>query len=195
MGGGVWFFVDEIKPSAWLQRLAVNAKLQRSRVRSQHPPTKWNLRDGRWSSVELFIKRKNPKKFPRFYNSFWLWIFFPACKKTRGFHDTFSLLHIKFFSLSEVFFPYGPPVLMLFEHFLSSRLKSAIFFSDSFEFFPLAVSSMGGGSSLPNLLYSLRQQPTNSLTEELTVWNHNGPRGRIAGGLEGLIGRQDTSRL
>ncbi len=38
----------------WLVRLAANAngKLQQSWVQSQHPPTQWNLRGGRRSSVE-----------------------------------------------------------------------------------------------------------------------------------------------
>ncbi len=34
-------------------------------VRSQHPPTQWNLRGGRWSSVEYSTKRKI-KKIPLF---------------------------------------------------------------------------------------------------------------------------------
>jgi len=34
-------------------------------VQSQHPPTQWNLRGGRWSSVEQrTLKEKIPKKSP-----------------------------------------------------------------------------------------------------------------------------------
>ncbi len=37
------------------------AKSQQSWVRSQNPPTQWNLRGGRWSSVEYSTWKKNPK--------------------------------------------------------------------------------------------------------------------------------------
>jgi hypothetical protein len=39
-------------------------QLQRSWVRSQHPSAQWNLRGGRWSSVEYSTK-KNKKKYPK----------------------------------------------------------------------------------------------------------------------------------
>ncbi len=40
-------------------------QLQRSWVRSQHPSAQWNLRGGRWSSVEYSTKKKlkNPPKY------------------------------------------------------------------------------------------------------------------------------------
>ncbi len=42
-------------------------KLQQSWVRSQHPPTQWNLRGGRCSSVEYSTeKKKNQKNPPEF---------------------------------------------------------------------------------------------------------------------------------
>ncbi len=50
----------------WLERLTANAvSSQLSWVRSQLPPTQWNLRGGWWSSVEYRTqKRKNEKKIP-----------------------------------------------------------------------------------------------------------------------------------
>jgi hypothetical protein len=50
----------------WLERLTANAvSSQLSWVRSQLPPTQWNLRGGWWSSVEYRTqKRKNEKKSP-----------------------------------------------------------------------------------------------------------------------------------
>jgi hypothetical protein len=49
-------------------------KAQLSWVRSHNPPTQWNLRSGRWSSVEYLIeKKKNSWKktmaFTKFFNS------------------------------------------------------------------------------------------------------------------------------
>jgi hypothetical protein len=38
-------------------------KLQQSWVRSQHPPTQWKLRGGRWSSGETMLNTVNRKKF------------------------------------------------------------------------------------------------------------------------------------
>ncbi len=38
-------------------------KLQRSRVRSQHPSAQWNLRGGRWSSADYCTNKK--KKIPQ----------------------------------------------------------------------------------------------------------------------------------
>ena len=44
--------------------------LQQFRVRSQHLPTQWNLRGGRWNSVEYNTeKEKLPKNLPFFYFS------------------------------------------------------------------------------------------------------------------------------
>ncbi len=39
-------------------------QLQRSWVRSQHPSAQWNLRGGRWSSVDYTVVRKKNKKSP-----------------------------------------------------------------------------------------------------------------------------------
>ncbi len=54
-----YIFVDEIYASRewdlddWLENLTGTAtKTQQSCVQSQYPPTQWNQRDGRWSSVE-----------------------------------------------------------------------------------------------------------------------------------------------
>ncbi len=55
-------------------------QLQQSWVRSQHPSAQWNLRGGRWSSVEYSTKtnKKSPKKYWEdsllhwcFYNLYW----------------------------------------------------------------------------------------------------------------------------
>ncbi len=46
----------------WLECLTAMHQLQVSWVRSQHPSAQWNLRGGRWSSVELV--RKKYKKIP-----------------------------------------------------------------------------------------------------------------------------------
>ncbi len=40
-------------------------KLQRSWVRSQHPPAQWNLRGGRWSSAEYCTNKKRKKNPPK----------------------------------------------------------------------------------------------------------------------------------
>ncbi len=48
----------------WLERLTANAtKSQQPWVQSQHPPTQWNLRVGRWSSVWI-DNLKNKIKIP-----------------------------------------------------------------------------------------------------------------------------------
>jgi hypothetical protein len=39
-------------------------KSQQSWVRSQHPPTQWNLRGGRESSIEIQYIEKKSKKIP-----------------------------------------------------------------------------------------------------------------------------------
>ena len=46
----------------WLECLTIKLKSQWSWVLSQHPPTQWNLRGGRWSSVKqsTFKIQKNP---------------------------------------------------------------------------------------------------------------------------------------
>jgi hypothetical protein len=51
---------DEIWPSLWMRSSRVDRasawppmpKSQQSWIRSQHPPTQWNLGGGRWSSAE-----------------------------------------------------------------------------------------------------------------------------------------------
>jgi hypothetical protein len=44
--------------------------LQHPWVQIQHPPAQWNLRGGRWSSVEYckWCTRKNPQKIPLLHN-------------------------------------------------------------------------------------------------------------------------------
>jgi hypothetical protein len=45
----------------WLERLTANAEVATVLGSIQHPPTQWNLRGGRLSSVEYSIWKTNPK--------------------------------------------------------------------------------------------------------------------------------------
>ncbi len=81
-------------------------QLQRSWVRSQHPSAQWNLRGGRWSSVEYSTKKNPPKniKKKKFFKI--------SCHETSGpdsdpQHQPFLYSHVP----SGAVYPYafGPP--------------------------------------------------------------------------------------
>ncbi len=60
----------------WLERLTrlPMPKSQQSWVRSQHPPTQWNLRGGRWSSVEPVHRKKSQKSPVRMLRKACKWL-------------------------------------------------------------------------------------------------------------------------
>ncbi len=71
-------------------------KSQQYWVRYQHPPTQWNLRGGRWSSVEYSTykgKKKNPKNHPVMVHIVYLFSIVPLIYWLGFFISEYQLKH------------------------------------------------------------------------------------------------------